>query len=236
MPPRPQSAPVGLLALLQNPQIMALMQWIQQARQMADQNMIGRNWTPPLGTAFGMAGMKGPAGGPPELNYLTIRPGDIGPAFRFPGTGNMPGPADALNAVMPPRGQSLAETGLQFPEATVQQHLATAPTIPRMAEPSAAVKAAEGMKGDAAEALINQLMGIKPTNYQNVPDPLMGFGKQGGQPFAASRYPFEQKVRVKFGGKRPDAFEDTVKGMNKNHALERAKRNWPDAESIEPLE
>ena len=73
MPPEQQQAPVGLLAILQHPQIMAhlapqmphlgqiagLWQWMQQARQAADNNMIGRNWTPSLGGAMGMAGMKG---------------------------------------------------------------------------------------------------------------------------------------------------------------------------------
>jgi hypothetical protein len=128
MPPQPQQAPVGLLALLQNPQVMALLQWIQQSRQMADQNMIGRNWAPPLGTAFGMAGMRGPG---------------------------------TVNSMPPRAGGSLGEMGLRFPEATVQRHLETAPVIPKTAEPTAAVKAAEGLKGDAAEAMINELMGIQ---------------------------------------------------------------------------
>lgn len=115
----------------QMPQLSGLMnaiQWIQQARQSADQNMIGRNWTPSFGAAMGMAGMKG---------------------------------AGTLNSAPPGRGASMGEMGLRFPEATVQRHLDTAPVIPKTAEPSAAVKAAEGLRGDAAEAMINKLMGIR---------------------------------------------------------------------------
>ena len=70
--------------------------------------------------------------------------------------------------------------------------------------------------------------------YRNVPDSLMGYRKEGLQKgFDETAYPHIQDVHVVF----PDGqnFVDGVKGMNANHALERAYRNWPDALHITPL-
>jgi hypothetical protein len=110
--------------------------YVQGARQMADQNMVGRNLTPSLPNALAMSGMNANAPSPVGLKGL-------------------------YNATAPPMGKSMAETGLRFPESTVQRHVQTAPELPNQGvQPTAAVKAADGMSGDAAEALINQLMGI----------------------------------------------------------------------------
>jgi DNA repair protein RadC/GNAT superfamily N-acetyltransferase len=64
--------------------------------------------------------------------------------------------------------------------------------------------------------------------YANVPDSLMGFGRNVSKGFNESKYPAVLEVTVKY----PDgeAWGDAIKGMNKEHALERARRNWPGAE------
>ena len=74
--------------------------------------------------------------------------------------------------------------------------------------------------------------------YRGVPDQLMGFNRIGPpKPFAAEKYTYELPVRVQlspeFGG---EAFYDTIKGLNKSHALERAYRNWPTAQYIIPAD
>lgn len=69
--------------------------------------------------------------------------------------------------------------------------------------------------------------------YGNAPDSLMGFRKNGpNRGFDESNYKHTQKVRVHFND---DAgpHDDEIKGMNKSHALERARRNWPAATKIE---
>lgn len=71
--------------------------------------------------------------------------------------------------------------------------------------------------------------GIRP--YQNVPDSLMGFSRNGPQKgFNETNYPLEQSVKVVFG--KNDIYNDVIKGMNPDHAVERAYRNWPDAMHI----
>jgi hypothetical protein len=75
--------------------------------------------------------------------------------------------------------------------------------------------------------------GVRP--YQNVPDSLMGYRKAGPQTgFDASNYPHTQRVEVVLpnGKAPPDIFVDEIKGMNADHALERAWRNWPNAMNI----
>ena len=72
--------------------------------------------------------------------------------------------------------------------------------------------------------------------YSKAPDSLMGFRKNGqNKGYDETNYKHEQKVRVHFddGG---GAHEDAIKGLNKSHAMERARRNWPDASKIEPLD
>jgi hypothetical protein len=97
------------------------------------------------------------------------------------------------------------------------------------------VEAAMTMTGGAGAfpAEANTLRaGIRP--YQNVPESLMGFRKNGPQKgFYETNYPHEQPVKIYF--KDGDSFVDSIKGMNANHALERAYRSWPDAMHIEAL-
>lgn len=70
--------------------------------------------------------------------------------------------------------------------------------------------------------------------YKNVPDSLMGFKKDGqNKGYDETKYPYSQDVRVKIGD---ETFEDSIKGMNKAHALERAHRNWPNADEITPID
>lgn len=74
--------------------------------------------------------------------------------------------------------------------------------------------------------------GIRP--YQNVPDSLMGFRKTGQQKgFNETNFPHEQPVNVVFG--KNDVYQDSIKGMSADHAIERAYRNWPDAIHIDAL-
>ncbi len=56
-----------------------------------------------------------------------------------------------------------------------------------------------------------------------------------GKPFAEQKYPHIQRVRVEWP-EHNDVLEDEIKGLNKGHALARAKENWPGAKitAIEP--
>jgi hypothetical protein len=70
--------------------------------------------------------------------------------------------------------------------------------------------------------------------YGNAPDNLMGFRKEGPQRgYDETKYRREQPVKVTF----PDGpiFFDAIKGSNKPHAMERARRNWEGAK-IEPAQ
>lgn len=69
--------------------------------------------------------------------------------------------------------------------------------------------------------------------YKNVPDALMGFGKDGPyqKGFHDTKYPHTQPVRVTW--EDGTTMVDAIKGMNEKHAIERAHRNWPGAK-IEP--
>lgn len=70
--------------------------------------------------------------------------------------------------------------------------------------------------------------------YKNAPDNLMGFSSDGSRQkaFGQNRYQIEQDVAVTIGG---ETFVDTIEGLNGPHAMERARRNWPDAENIEAV-
>jgi hypothetical protein len=74
---------------------------------------------------------------------------------------------------------------------------------------------------------------IKPKlPYSGVSDQLMGFRKTGQNiPYEESKYSYGQPVKVQFEEGEP--FYDAVKGLNKAHAMERARRNWPGA-TIKP--
>lgn len=76
---------------------------------------------------------------------------------------------------------------------------------------------------------------ITPRPYKNVPDSLMGFRKSGeNKGFYQEKYPFVQWVELTFPwGKVIEA----IKGLNKEHALERAYRNWSlDPESVKAID
>lgn len=65
--------------------------------------------------------------------------------------------------------------------------------------------------------------------YSNAPDNLMGYRKTGPQKsYTESNYKYETPVKVTW----PDGkvIIDGMKGLNRPHALERARRNWPDAQ------
>jgi hypothetical protein len=71
--------------------------------------------------------------------------------------------------------------------------------------------------------------------YSKAPDSLMGFTTKkpwAQKSFDELNYKYELPVRVKF--KDGDILYDTVKGLNRDHALEHARRNWEGAE-IKPV-
>lgn len=65
------------------------------------------------------------------------------------------------------------------------------------------------------------------TGYENVSDQLLGFGNSP-KSFDESKYPFNLRVWVSTDGGSTFA-KDEIKGMNRMQAIERARRNWPDA-------
>lgn len=81
--------------------------------------------------------------------------------------------------------------------------------------------------------------GLSVRPYRNVPDSLMGYRKSGPQRgFDEGNYPHTQGVEVtlpatSYSGR--DTFLDEIRGMNADHALERAWRNWPNALNIRAL-
>lgn len=67
-----------------------------------------------------------------------------------------------------------------------------------------------------------------PTGYEKTPDSLLGYKKKPGENrgFAENKgREFDVKVTHESG----DVHMDAIKGRNPEHALERAKRNWPGA-------
>lgn len=100
-------------------------------------------------------------------------------------------------------------------------------TSAQMVKPATDLAMALTMGAGAAPAEANSLRaGVRP--YQNVPDSLMGFRKNGPQRgFEDTNYPHTQDVQVVFPDR--EVMSDQIKGMNPDHALERAYRNWQDA-------
>lgn len=73
--------------------------------------------------------------------------------------------------------------------------------------------------------------------YEKVPDSLMGFRRDGQlskRGYEGEKFKHIQAVRVIWPD--GDSIEEALKGLNKAHALERARRNWPTASEIIPLE
>jgi hypothetical protein len=74
----------------------------------------------------------------------------------------------------------------------------------------------------------------------NEPNPKLGKSNlvsERGKPFDEQKYPHTQDVRVDWPD-TGDSIEDQVKGLNKGHAMARARENWPGATitAIEPSE
>lgn len=75
----------------------------------------------------------------------------------------------------------------------------------------------------------------QPRPYQNVPDSLMGFSRNGpGKSYEEQKYKHVQPVRVHWEDGM--SHEDSIKGLNKHHAVERAYRNWAGASHVEPID
>ena len=66
------------------------------------------------------------------------------------------------------------------------------------------------------------------TGYENVSDNLLGFRNNGeNKGYYNEKYKYNLGVYVSFDNGKT-YFQDSIKGMNKNQAIERAKRNWGD--------
>lgn len=64
------------------------------------------------------------------------------------------------------------------------------------------------------------------TNYENVPDNLLGFRKNGqNKGYFEEKYKYNLDLLISVDGGKT-YFEDSIKGLNYNQAIERAKRNW----------
>ena len=87
-----------------------------------------------------------------------------------------------------------------------------------------------GARGTPFKSLRTKAIG--PGAYAKLPDTLMGLSERNPKGFADQMYRFELPVQVQIPGQEP--FEDAVKGLNFQHAMARALRNWPGA-SIVPL-
>lgn len=94
-----------------------------------------------------------------------------------------------------------------------------------------AAMAVPGVPGDemakARRAMRELSVAPEPRPYFNVPDELMGYGR-APKGFSESKYPYTANVLVRW----PDgsAMVDQIRGMNPEHALERARRNWDGAD------
>ena len=59
----------------------------------------------------------------------------------------------------------------------------------------------------------------------------MGFSKKNpSKSYSASNYSHAGDVAIDFGD--GELFYDSMRGLNKDHILERARRNWPNAKSV----
>lgn len=76
-------------------------------------------------------------------------------------------------------------------------------------------------------------MGGERFSYENAPDSLMGFASDASRQrgYGEQGYRFNQPVTVTLPS--GETFTDEIMGLNAAHALERARRNWPDS-TVEP--
>ena len=70
--------------------------------------------------------------------------------------------------------------------------------------------------------------------YRSAPDWAMGFRREGPhRSFEETKDSYRTVVPVRVTFEDGDSFVDAMNGLNKPHALERARRNWPGAEITE---
>lgn len=139
--------------------------------------------------------------------------------------------ARLLSQTWPGRAVQSAITGLKAPGNAYASTPENPVTTEQMIAPAADLAGLmTGFPGSPAGSLGSGV--VRP--YQNLPDSLMGFRRNGpNKGFHEDNFKYEVPVRVDFGN--GNVFEDAIKGLNKSHALERAHRNWPDAK-IQPIE
>jgi len=96
--------------------------------------------------------------------------------------------------------------------------------------PSRAVRAVDEIEM-AAQKSAMQNLSVAPTArpYFRVPDALMGYGRSP-KAFDESKYPFEATVLVRWPGQPP--MVEKMRGLNLEHSLERARRNWEGADVL----
>lgn len=143
-----------------------------------------------------------------------------------------------LDAILSGLGRA-ALSGVTFPGRYMQTY-----------QPGQSVKDDPSATNWAADTAMNMVgsplmvggvpgLGAGVRTYQNVPDSLMGLRKSGPQRgFDETAYPHTQAVEITLPATAHtprDTFVDQIRGMNPNHAYERAWRNWPDALHITPL-
>lgn len=111
-------------------------------------------------------------------------------------------------------------------------------TTSQMVGPSLDLASLLTLGAGAVPAEANSLRaGIRP--YQSTIDALMGFKKNGPQRgFSETAYPHVQDVEVTLPATSyapRDTFYDQIRGLNADHATERAYRNWPAAMHVTPI-
>ena len=149
---------------------------------------------------------------------------------------------EALMQTWPARAAKGLWEGLMLPgdvyQGNVSMHGADGRTNPEVINRAANLAGAVTLGAGAIPAGTNEFRaGVRP--YTNVPDSLMGYRRNGPQKgFEESNYPHVQNVQVtlpKTSSLPQETFVDQIRGMNPDHAIERAYRNWPNAIHITPV-
>lgn len=104
-------------------------------------------------------------------------------------------------------------------------------------EPSWVENPAEGL--DIWRGLLPLLWGGDAISKATGPEDLAPIGATAPgfvKPFVDQAYKTSLPVLVKWLTQQgPEVMHDAVKGLNRGHALYRARHNWPDASSVEPI-
>lgn len=112
------------------------------------------------------------------------------------------------------------------------------PIIPREITPAAPSFLQPGGPPPKEPGNINPYMQLvtkkEEPPYSKAPDTLMGMAKEPGRQkgYGEHKYKYELPVKVTF--EDGNFFYDAIRGLNKSHAMERARRNWEGA-SIEEI-